>query len=249
MKVLEPIWIEKTETAARVRGRIENVVDWATTSGYRKGENPARWRGYLENLLPNKTRVHRVNHREALPYREIGTFMKELREREEGSARCLEFLILTATRSGEAFGARWSEINFAERTWVIPADRMKAGQEHKIPLSTPAVAIVERLAEFRSSDLIFPSRTCKPFTSATMPRLLERVGHADLTAHGFRSTFRDWAAECTNFPREVVEMALAHAIGNKVEAAYRRGDLFQKRRQLAEAWGRYCMAPIVMGEV
>jgi integrase len=240
MQALEPIWTEKPETATRVRGRVENVLDWATTSGYRKGENPGRWRGHLENLLPKKTRVHRVKHHAALPYSEIGAFMRELQARVELSARCLEFMILTAARSGEAFGATWSEMSFAERMWVIPADRMKADREHRVALSAPAVAIIERLAEFRSGDLIFPGRTGEPFASATMPRLLERVGHADLTAHGFRSTFRDWAAECTNFPREVVEMALAHAIESAVEAAYRRGDLFEKRRQLMDAWARYC---------
>jgi integrase len=241
MQVLEPMWADKAETANRLRGRIESVLDWATARGYRHGENPARWRGHLENLLPKRSRVRRIKHHAALPYDEIGVFMADLRQYESVAARALEFTILTAARSGEVIGARWEEINIAARLWTIPVERMKAGKEHRVPLSDAAMTIIEAMSAIRSSDYVFPGRGAgQPIGETGLRFQLGRMKRDDLTTHGFRSTFSDWCTEQTNFPSEVREMALAHAVGNRVEAAYRRGDLFEKRRQLAEAWGRYC---------
>jgi integrase len=243
MKVLEPIWHMKPETASRLRGRIEVILDWATVRGYRKGENPARWRGHLDKLLPARGKIRKVEHHAALPYRDIPSFMIALREQEGIACQALGLLILTAARTGEVIGARWDEFDLDERIWTVPADRMKAGKEHRVPLSDAAIAVIERLKERRIGDFIFPGgRVGKPLSNMAMLKLLDRMGWGDLTAHGFRSTFRDWAAEQTNFPREVAEMALAHTIGDKVEAAYRRGDLFEKRRQLMEAWANFCRA-------
>jgi integrase len=244
MKALEPIWTEKPETASRVRGRIESVLDWATARGHRTGENPARWRGHLENLLPKRSKVARVEHHAALPYAEIAAFMVELRQQEGVAARALEFAILTAARTGEVLKARWDEINIAERLWTVPAERMKSGREHRAPLSDAAMAIVEQMAAIRSGSFVFPGARSgdRPLSKTALSRTLSRMGRSD-TVHGFRSTFADWCTEATNFPAEARELALAHAIGNRVEAAYRRGDLFEKRRQLAEAWARYCEAP------
>lgn len=250
MKAIEPIWTVKPETAGRVRGRIESILDWATTRGYRTGENPARWRGHLENLLPARSKVRRVEHHAALPYPEIGGFMVELRQQEGVAARALEFAILTAARTGEVIGARWDEIDIAERQWTVPPERMKAGKEHRVPLSDAALTIVENLAAIRQGDHVFPGgKASRPISNMAMLMLLRRMGRGDLTAHGFRSSFRDWAAERTTFPGDVAEMALAHAVGDKVEAAYRRGDLFQKRRQLSDAWAKFCDSPTTTGEV
>jgi integrase len=250
MKALEPIWTMKLETASRVRGRIESILDWAKSRGYREGENPARWRGHLENLLPKKSKVHRVEHHAALPYTEISTFIAELRQQEGVAARALEFTILTAARTGEVIGARWPEIDLENRLWVVLSSRMKAGREHRVPLSERAASILQALREIRQSDFVFPGqRIGRPLGNMAMLQLLRRMGREDLTVHGFRATFTDWAAERTNFPDEVRQMALAHIVSDKVEAAYRRGDLFQKRRQLAEAWARYCTAPVVTSEV
>jgi integrase len=250
MKVLEPIWTTKLETASRVRGRIESILDWAKSRGYREGENPARWRGHLENLLPKKSKLHRVEHHAALPYTEISSFIGELRQQEGVAARALEFTILTTTRTGEVIGARWPEIDLENRLWVVPSTRMKAGREHRVPLSDRAASILQVLREIRQSDFVFPGqRVGRPLGNMAMLQLLRRMSRNDLTVHGFRSAFADWAAERTNFADEVRQMALAHVVSDKVEAAYRRGDLFQKRRQLAEAWGRYCTAPIATGEV
>jgi integrase len=250
MKSVEPIWTAKPETASRVRGRIESVLDWATARGFRKGENPARWRGHLENLLPKKSKVRRVEHHPALPYDEVGTFMASLRSYEGIGARALEFLILTAARTGEVIGARWDEISLADRLWTVPGERMKAGKEHRVPLSAPALAIIEAMKKERESDFVFPGgKKGKPLSNMAMLQLLKRMGRDDLTAHGFRSSFRDWAAERTGFPSEVVEMALAHTVTDKVEAAYRRGDLFAKRRQLMEAWAKHCEARKVPGDI
>jgi integrase len=243
MKAIEPIWVQKPETAGRVRGRIESVLDWATARGYRQGENPARWRGHLENLLPKKSKVRRVEHHAALPYAEIAAFVAELRQRDGVAARALEFAILTAARTGEVIGAKWDELDLGERLWTVPAERMKAGKEHRVPLSDAALAILEGMRKIRQGDHIFPgSKARRPISNMAMLMLLRRMGRGDLTAHGFRSSFRDWAAERTGFPAEVAEMALAHTVSNKVEAAYRRGDLFQKRRQLMDAWARHCAA-------
>ena len=250
MKVLEPIWVEKSETASRLRGRIESILDWATTRGYRQGENPARWRGHLENLLPKKSKVRRVKHHPALPYDEIAGFVAELRAQEGVAASALEFLILTAARTGEVIGARWDEVDLAEKIWVVPAERMKAGREHRVPLSAAAATVLKRINEIHEGDNVFPGgKRGMPLSNMAMLALLRRMGRGDLTAHGFRSSFRDWAAERTNFPHEVAEMALAHTVGDKVEAAYRRGDLFQKRRQIMEAWARFCEAPRVRASV
>ena len=241
LKVLEPIWKTKTETASRLRGRIEAVLDWATVRGYRRGDNPARWRGHLDKVLPARSKVQKVIHHEALPYVEIGEFVAALRDQEGVAARALEFLILTATRTGEVIGARWDELDLGQRVWTVPPNRMKAGREHRVPLSTAAMALLETMKKQRRDEYVFPGfKQGKPLSNMAMLKLLERIGRSDLTAHGFRSTFRDWAAERTNFPREVAEMALAHTIGDKVEAAYRRGDLFEKRRDLMATWAGYC---------
>lgn len=243
MRVLEPIWSVKPETASRVRGRIESVLDWARARGYRMGENPARWRGHIENLLPKRSKVQRVEHHAALPYGEIAAFMAELREQEGIAASALEFAILTAARTGEVIGARWEEFNLAERLWTIPGARMKAGKEHRVPLSTAGLSVIENVGQIRQSHFVFPGgKDNRPISNMAMLMLLRRLGRSDLTIHGFRSTFRDWAAEQTHFPADVAEMALAHSVGNRVEAAYRRGDLFEKRRELAEAWAIYCQS-------
>jgi integrase len=250
LKVIEPLWSTKPETASRVRGRIEAVLDWAKVRGYRTGENPARWRGHLESLLPARNKVRRIEHHPALPYPEIDRFMFELRQQQGVAARALEFTILTAGRSGEVNNARWSEINIAERCWTIPAERMKAGKEHRVPLSDAALAILEEMRAIRTGDFIFPgSKTGRPIAGIAMWTLLQHMGRGGLTVHGFRSTFRDWCAERTTFPAEVAEMALAHTVADAVERAYRRSDLFQKRRQLAEAWAKYCVAPPPAGRV
>ena len=250
MKAVEPIWNEKPETASRVRGRIEAILDWATARGFRAGENPARWRGHLDKLLPKKTKVRRIEHHAALPYREIAAFVAELRSQEGIAARALEFAILTAARTGEVIGALWGELDLAVRLWTIPAERMKADKEHRVPLSDAAIAILEDLQRVRQGDYVFPGgRAGRPISNMAMTMTLRRMGRGELTVHGFRSSFRDWAAERTGFPAEVAEMALAHAVSDKVEAAYRRGDLFQKRRQLMDAWARYCATPAPAGKV
>jgi integrase len=209
--------------------------------GYRKGENPSRWRGHLDKLLPARSRVRKVEHHPALRYDELADFIAVLRSQEGIAARALEFLILTAGRTGEVIGTRWDEIDLEEKIWIVPAARMKAGREHRVPLSAVVAGILREMRGIRESDFVFPGgKEGKPLSNMAMLAVLKRIGRSDLTAHGFRSSFRDWAAERTNFPREVAEMALAHAVGDKVEAAYRRGDLFQKRRQLMEAWARFC---------
>jgi integrase len=255
MKVIEPIWSEIPETASRVRGRIEAVLDWATVRGYRQGDNPARWRGHLENLLPKPSKAQaaarrgngRGEHHAALVYAEIGEFMAELRQQKGITARALEFTILTAARTSEVIGARWDEYDSAARLWVVPGSRMKAGKEWRVPLAERAIEIIEEMAKIRQGDFIFPGRQARrPLSHTTMIDALRRV-RGDVTVHGFRSSFADFAAERTGFASEVREMALAHAVGNKVEAAYRRTDLFEKRRQLAEAWARFCSAPAVEG--
>ncbi len=223
LKVLEPISATRTETASRLRGRIEAVLDWAGTRGYRTGENPARWKGHLDNQLPARGKVQKVEHHAALPYRKMGTFMSALREQSGMGARALEFAILTATRTGEVIEARWSEIDLEAAVWTVPAERMKAKVEHRVPLSAPALAVLAPLHENRESDFVFPGgRAGKPLSSMALLMTLRRMERGDLTAHGFRSTFRDWTAEQTSYPRDVAEMALAHTIKDKVEAAYRR---------------------------
>ncbi len=241
LKVLEPIWQAKTETASRVRGRIEAVLDWATVGNYRKGENPARWKGHLAIMLPAKSTVKKIKHHAAIPYDKIGAFIDQLAERDGISARGLEFQILTAARTGEVMGTTWAEIDLDKAVWTISPDRMKTEKEHRVPLSEKAVVILRKRQEAAVSEFVFPgAQANKPLSNMAFLQLLKRMDRGDLTAHGFRSTFRDWAAERTAFPREVAEMALAHTIGDKVEAAYRRGDLFAKRRKMMDAWADYC---------
>jgi integrase len=247
LKAVEPIWIEKPETASRVRGRIESVLGWATTRGYRAGDNAARWKDHLENLLPARSKVARVEHHPALPYAEIGAFVAELRRQESIAARALEFVILTASRTGEVIGARRGEVHLAKRLWVVPGSRMKAGREHRVPLGPRAMAILEEMPKV--NDFVFPGARGGGLGQMSLLQVLHRMGRADLTVHGFRSSFSDWCSERTNFPSELREMALAHAIGNKVEASYRRGDMFDKRRALAEAWAKFIEAPTSDSEV
>ncbi len=239
MQVLEPIWATKPETASRLRGRVEAILDWARVHGYRSGENPARWRGHLDKLLPPRAKVKRVKHHAALPYAELPAFMVKLRAEDGVTARALEFLILTAARTGEVIAAQRSEIR--QNVWTVPGERMKAGREHRVPLSAPAVAIVEIQLRQLADAYVFPGRKRgTPLSNMAMLQLLERMGRSDLTAHGFRSTFKDWVSETTDYPPEVSEMALAHTIESEVEAAYRRGDLFRKRIALMDAWAAYC---------
>jgi integrase len=250
MKVLEPIWSAKPETSSRLRGRIERILDWAKARGFRSGENPARWRGHLDHLLPARSKIRKIRHHAALPFDEIAVFITALREREGVAARALEFVILTAARTGEALGATWDEIDFRTRTWTIAAHRMKGHREHRVPLSDDAVRVLEQVQSVQSGEFVFPGhRHYKPLSNMAMLNVLRRMGHVEVTTHGFRSSFRTWAAERTGFPREVVEAALAHVAGNKVEAAYQRGDLFDKRRRLMDEWARYCAASARGGTV
>lgn len=239
LKVIEPIWKDKTETASRVRGRIESVLNFATVRGYRSGENPARWRGHLDQVLPARSRIAKVEHHAALPYTELPAFMEALRARVGIAAAALEFTILTAARTGEVTGARWSEIDFRAKVWTVPASRMKAKREHRVPLSDRSVEVLTKLP--READYVFPgSRKSVPISNMAMATLLRRMGRTDITVHGFRSTFRDWAAERTGYANHIVEMALAHTVGDKVEAAYRRGDLLDKRARLMAEWENFC---------
>lgn len=241
LQVLEPIWKTKTETASRVRGRIESILDWATVRNHRFGENPARWRGHVEKTLPKRSKVQKVSHHNALPYEAVGGFMTALRQRTEISARALEFIILTAARTGEAIGAEWSEIDLETGIWTIPDSRMKAEVEHRVPLSDAALAILKNLPRIDGNKYLFPGlKPKRPLSNMACLNLLKRMDRADITVHGFRSTFRDWAAEQTAFPREVAERALAHTVSDKVEAAYQRRDLFDKRQKLMDAWADYC---------
>lgn len=247
LRVLTPIWREKTPTAKRVRNRIAAVLDYAAAAKFRTGTNPARWEGNLEFLLPKPDKIARVQHMPALPYAELPGFIAQLREVEGIAARALEFLILTAGRTGEVLGARWSEIADG-KTWVIPAARMKAAKEHRVPLSERAVELLAALP--REGDCVFVGmRPGTSISNIAMFRVLRRMGRDDITVHGFRSTFRDWAAEATSFPHEVCEHALAHKVGNAVERAYNRSDLFAKRSKLMEAWAQYCNRPATSGGV
>ncbi len=248
--ILEKIWTTKTETASRLRGRIESVLDWATVRGYRKGENPARWKGHLDMLLPARAKVQKVEHHAALDYREIGAFMAELAKVEGMGARALEFAILTVARSGEVRGATWAEIDDKAAVWTIPAERMKAEKEHRIPLSDSALKMLRKLPRLAGTDLIFPNSNETPsaLSDMTLTAVLRRMGVA-VTAHGFRSTFRDWAGETTAYPREVIEHALAHQLKDKAEAAYARGTLFDKRRRLMADWAKHCTTVASTGSV
>ena len=254
MKALDPIWREKPETASRVRGRIEAVLDYASARGWRTGDNPARWRGHLANLLPARAKLAAVEHHAALAWQDMGAFMEALAAQAGMGALALRLAILTAARSGEVRGATWGEIDMARAIWTVPAARMKAGREHRVPLSDAALAVLAEVAALREGDapdaLVFPSaRRDRPLSDMTLTAVLRRMGRGDLTAHGFRSTFRDWCAEATNYPREVAEAALAHVNRDKVEAAYARGDLLAKRVQLMTAWATFCANPAPAGEV
>ena len=240
LKIIEPMWGEKAETASRVRGRIEAVLDAAKVRGYRQGENPARWRGHLSQILPARTRLSRGHHK-AAPYDAVPDLVEALQKRKAVAALALEFTILTASRTGEVLGARWAEFDLGKAIWTVPAERMKAGREHRVPLSPRSVEILGQVQQL-GSDWVFPGAKGGQLSGMAMSMLLRRM-KVDVTVHGFRSSFRDWAAECTAFPHEVCEMALAHTIGNKGEAAYRRGDLFEKRRRLMDEWAGFCRVP------
>ncbi len=243
LRILSPIWTTKTETAVRVRGRIEKVLGWATVHGYRVGDNPAAWRGHLSEALPKPAKVSAVEHHAALPYTEVGAFLRDLRTRAGTAARALEFIVLTACRTGEAIGATWGEVDIHGAVWTIPAKRMKAGREHRVPLSAPVLELLRSLPAGDAAAPVFPGAKGKPLSNMSCIAVLRRMERTDVVPHGFRSTFRDWCAETTSYPRDVAEMALAHAIGDKVEAAYRRGDLFEKRTALMTEWANYCAAP------
>jgi integrase len=245
LKVLEPIWTTRPETASRLRGRLESVLDFAKAREFRDGENPARWRGHLAKLLPARSRVRAVKHHAALPYPDLPNFMARLREQEGIAPRALEFLILTAARTGEIIGARWKEIDLLDKTWTVPAGRMKAHREHRVPLSPRVLAILTEMQTAQNGDhtdaFVFPGRKPgAPLSNMAFLMLLRRMGRDDLTAHGFRATFKTWSSERTSFQNEIAEAALAHVIGDKVEQAYRRGDLFEKRRRLMQQWAVFC---------
>jgi integrase len=239
VKVLEPHWQTKTETMSRLRGRIEHVLTYATVRGYRHGDNPARWKGNLDAVLPKPAKVKGGQHFKALPFADMPDFMAALRQRKGTAARALEFTILTAARSGEVRGATWDEFDLDNGLWTVPAERMKAGKEHRVPLTDGAVQLLKSLPRLQETDLVFPSSTGTKLSDMSLTAVLRRM-NVDATVHGFRSTFRDWTAERTAYPNEVIEKCLAHAIGDKVEAAYRRGDLLQRRRRLMADWQAFC---------
>lgn len=239
LKILEPMWEMKTETATRLRGRIEQVLDWATVRGYREGLNPARWRGHLDKLLTAPNKLAKVKHHQALAWGAIGGFMARLRQGDGMGARALEFAILTAARSGEVRGATWDEIDLEAAEWNIPAERMKANKAHRVPLSSATLALLKALPRMAGTNLIFPAPRGGQLSDMTLTAVLRRM-EVEAVPHGFRSTFRDWVAETTAYPNHVAEMALAHTIGNKVEAAYRRDDLFPKRVLMMEEWAKFC---------
>jgi integrase len=244
LKVLEPIWSTKPETASRIRGRIETILDWAKARGLRTGENPARWRGHLDHLLPARSKVREVKHHAALPYAEIAAFLRELRGQKGIAARALEFAIITAARTGEVLFARWDEIDLSAKIWTIPQSRMKAGRQYRVPLSDAALMILTQMQTVRQNEYVFPGDRRAVLSNMALLMVLRRMRRPDITAHGFRASFKTWATERTNFAREVVEAALAHVVGNKVEAAYQRGDMFDKRRQLMGAWAKFCARTI-----
>lgn len=239
LSVLEPIWHTKTETASRLRQRLEAVLSWATVSGHRTGDNPARWQGHLDAVLPKPGKLKKVKHHAAVPWQQMGSFMQDLRKRSGMAARCLEFIILTAARSGEARLAQWDEFDLENRVWTVPADRMKAHRDHTVPLTDDAINLLKALPRLEGSPYVFPAARGGALSDMAISAVCRRM-KVDAVPHGFRSSFRDWAAENTNFPREVAEMALAHIIESKVEAAYRRGDLFEKRRRLMGGWAAFC---------
>lgn len=239
LTVLEPIWKAKTETATRLRGRIESVLDWATVRKYRTGENPARWKGHLDKLLPAPGKIQKVEHHRALPFDQMPEFMGQLNGKAGVAARALEFAIFCAARSGEVRGATWAEIDMQHGVWTVPAERMKAGREHRVPLSPAAQRILRSIPKNDESSLVFSAANGRPLSDMSLTAVLRRMS-VDAVPHGFRSTFRDWAGEVSNYPRDVAELALAHVLENKVEAAYRRGDALDKRRNMMDDWATYC---------
>ena len=256
MKVIGPIWPKKTETASRVRGRIESILEWAKTREHRTGDNPARWHGHLETLLPKRNDVARIKHQPALPFEQMGEFMTELRKAEGIAARALEFTILTASRSGEVRLAAWSEFDLEGRIWIVPAERMKARKEHRVPLTDPALDLLRSMPRLDDSLFVFPGgKRGAPLSDMSLSSVIRRMNEGggsskwvdrsgrQVVPHGFRSSFRDWTSERTSFTREVAEQALAHTIPSAVEASYRRGDLFEKRRKLMAQWASYCLSP------
>jgi integrase len=251
IKVLEPIWSEIPETASRVRGRMEAILAWAEMRDYRTGDNPAAWKGRLDKVFPPRSEVQQIEHHAALPYAEVADFVASLTAQEGTASQALMFTILTAARTGEVTGARWSEFDMDKSQWTVPGARMKNGREHRVPLSPPAMKVLRHQLKLTGGEgYVFPGmRPKKPLSNMAMLMLLERMKRDDLTVHGFRSTFRDWVEEQTAYPGSVAEAALAHAVGDKVEAAYRRGDLFEKRKQLMNAWARHCTTPAQSGKV
>jgi integrase len=258
LKAIEPLWRDKPETASRVRNRIELVLSWAKARGYPEGENPARWRGHLDQILPRvekarkakRERTGRGEHHAALAYADLPAFMVELRERDGTAVKALEFVILTAARTGEVLGATWDEVDLVDKTWTVPKWRMKKGdREHRVPLSDAALAIIEDMKARRENDYVFPGNRRARLSDMALLMLLRRLKRYDLTTHGFRSTFRDWAADQTNFPGDLAEFALSHRLDDKTEAAYRRSDMLEKRRRLMTAWARYCAKPPAAGQV
>jgi integrase len=249
LKAIEPIWYKKPETANRVRGRIEMVLNFAKVRGFRSGENPARWRGHLDHALPSRSQVRKAGHHRALPYGEVPAFMAQLKDREGTAARALDFTILTAARTGEVLGAKWDEIDLDNAVWTVPADRMKAGREHRVPLAAGVVGLLKDLPREEGNDFVFVGPRHDGLSNMAMDAVLRRLDLKDrATVHGFRSSFKDWATEMTSFPPELSEAALAHATGDAVERAYRRGDALEKRRKLMEAWARYALSPVTKGE-
>lgn len=242
LRIIEPIWLTKTETATRVRGRIENVLDWATAKKYRRGENPARWRGHLDKLLSAPKKTTPVEHHEAIPVDDAPAFYAELQKREGTGARALAFALLTAARSGEVRGATWAEIDLDKGLWTVPASRMKAKKEHRVPLTESAIRILKALPHLEGSDFVFPAPRGGQLSDMALTAVMRRM-ELQAVPHGLRSTFRDWAGERTNYPRDMAEMALAHTLTDAVEAAYRRGDMLEKRRAMMEAWAKYLATP------
>jgi integrase len=244
----QTLWEAIPETASRLRGRIENILDWAAVHGLRSGDNPARWRGFIENALPSRPKIKK--HFVALPYSELNHFMIELRARESVAARALEFTILTAARTGEVIGATWDEIDLLTGVWTVPAERMKGGKQHRVPFSDRAIEILNALpVEESNRNLFIGEGENNQLAKLSMPKLLRRMRSDDITVHGFRSCFMDWAHDTTGYPKVVIDMALAHVVGDKVEAAYRRGDMFDKRRRLMDEWAQYCSLPIATAKV
>ena len=238
LKILEPIWTTKTETATRVRGRIESILDWAKVKGLRSGENPAAWKGHLDHMLPAPTRLKNVEHLAAVPVRDMPGFMVKLREAAGTAAQALEFLILTAARSGEVRGITWQEVSLEDALWVVPAERMKMKKEHRVPLSDRALSILKSQPRIDENPLVFPALRGSQMSDATMSAVLKRMG-IDATVHGFRSSFRDWCGDYTNYPRDLAEQCLAHGADDPVEAAYRRGDALERRREIMNEWSKF----------